>query len=380
MTQQGPSLAPLYPLAVPASIPRTAPMQVFLSIPPPPNPHSVYRAGAAGECLRELQARHPQIQNGQMTMTEYRHNVDPANPSGSNLASGRTSFTATVGGGSLEVTSGQGMTRSGGLEFTNAPTADPTTGLTFSTEAGLPVPGGTPRPNDLVEIGGMRVKVAQAVRDGLIADPSQTPPAQTHSAPHSGHNAAPQVNPHAAPEGAVESSESVADGFTNDVLPRVSPATLSSIEADLNEGQFSEKTIDYLMLEGGQSAERLGAVRDAYAAKVTAATGMDEAELQELWQDNRQAFNAAASEMLKTGSTAAFQDLAAKADAAAWTALGTDEATEAWKSPDFPQALLDAGLEPSLDGGVVSIKIPGMGVVPWTEAVQRGLVKVSRHG
>jgi hypothetical protein len=124
----------------------------------------------------------------------------------------------------------------------------------------------------------------------------------------------------------------------------------------------------------------LSAVRDAYAAKVTAATGMDEAELQELWQDNRPAFNAAISEMLKTGSTAAFQDLAAQADAAAWTAMSTDEATDAWKSQGFPQALLDAGLEPSFEGGVVSIKIPGMGVVPWTEAVQRGLVKVSRHG
>lgn len=209
---------------------------------------------------------------------------------------------------------------------------------------------------------------------------SWTPHGACSMPPESGHNADPQVTPHAAPESAVEAPESVADSFTNDVLPRVSPSTISSIEADLNEGQFSEKTMDYLMLEGGQSAEELSAVRDAYAAKVTAATGMDEAELQELWQDNRQAFNAAASEMLKTGSTAAFQDLAAKADAAAWTAMGTDEATEAWKSQDFPQALLDAGLEPSFEGGVLSINIPGMGVVPWTEAVQRGLVKVSRHG
>lgn len=305
-------------------------------------------------------------------MTEYRHNVDPANPSGSNLASGPMGFTATVGGGSLEVTSGHGMTRSGGVEHTVRPTADPSTGLTFSTEAGLPVPGGNPRPNDLVEIGGIKVKVAQAVRDGLIMDPSRG----LLNAPESGHNA----NPHAAPEGAVEAPESVADSFTNDVLPRVSPSTISSIEADLNEGQFSEKTMDYLMLEGRQSAEALSAVRDAYAAKVTAATGMDEAELQELWQDNRPAFNAAISEMLKTGSTAAFQDLAAQADAAAWTAMSTDEATDAWKSQGFPQALLDAGLEPSFEGGVVSIKIPGMGVVPWTEAVQRGLVKVSRHG
>lgn len=107
---------------------------------------------------------------------------------------------------------------------------------------------------------------------------------------------------------------------------------------------------------------------------------MDEAELQDLWQDNRQSFNAAVSEMLKTGSAAAFQDLAAQADAAAWTPMGTSTATEAWKSLDFLQALIDAGLEPVFDGGVVSINIPGMGVVPWTEAVHRGLVNVSRHG
>ncbi|GAA6203175.1 hypothetical protein [Aquicoccus sp. SU-CL01552] len=315
---------------------------------------------------------------------EYRHNVDPANPSGSNLASRPMGFTATVGQGSLEVVGGHGIRQSGGLEHTVAPTADPATGLTFSTEAGLPVPGGNPRPNDLVEIGGIRVKVSQAVRDGLIADPAKAAPTQPLSTPHSGHNAAPQGNPHAAPEGAVEAPESAADAaadnFTAEVLPRVSPATISSLEADLNEGRFSEKTLDYLMLEGGQSAEALGAVRDACAAKVTAATGMDEAELQELWQDNRPAFNAAVSEMLKTGSTAAFQDLAAQADAAAWTPMAPDEATEAWKSQDFPQALLDAGLEPVFDGGEVAINIPGMGVVPWTEAVQRGLVKVSRRG
>ncbi|WP_375699066.1 hypothetical protein [Pseudophaeobacter sp. TrK17] len=308
---------------------------------------------------------------------EYRHGVtDASNPSGSNLASRPMGFTATVGGGSLEVTSGQGMTRSGGIEHTVRPTADPTSGLTFSTEAGLPVPGGNPRPNDLVEIGGMRVKVAQAVRDGLIMDPSRG----ALNAPESRHNTALQGNPHAADEGAVEAPESVADSFTSDVLPRVSPATIASLEADLNEGQFAEKTMDYLSLEGGQNTQALGAVRDAYATKVTAATGMDEAELQDLWNSNRPAFNAAVSEMLKTGSTAAFQDLAAQADAAAWTAMDSEAATEAWKSPDFPQALIDAGLEPVFDGGVVSINIPGMGVVPWAEAVQRGLVKVSRHG
>lgn len=145
------------------------------------------------------------------------------------------------------------------------------------------------------------------------------------------------------------------------------------------EGQFSEKTLDYLMLEGGQSAEALGAVRDAYAAKVTAATGMDEVELQEMWQDNRAGFNAAVSEMLKTGSTAAFQALASQADQAAWTPLGTNDAANAWRDADFPQALLDAGLEPIFDGGEVSVNIPGKGVMKWSDAVAQGVVKVSRR-
>ncbi|WP_394177414.1 hypothetical protein [Yoonia maritima] len=50
----------------------------------------------------------------------------------------------------------------------------------------------------------------------------------------------------------------------------------------------------------------------------------------------------------------------------------------AWRLADFPQALIDAGLEPVFDGGVVSINIPGRGVVKWTDAVSQGLVKVSR--
>lgn len=311
---------------------------------------------------------------------EYRHGVtDASNPSGSNLASRPMGFTATVGQGSLEVTSGHGMTRSGGVEHTVAPTADPSTGLTFSTEAGMPVPGGQPRPNDLVEIGGMRLKVAQAVRDGLIADPAKAAPTQPHSAPHSGHNAAPQGNPHGASEGAVEAPESVADSFTADVLPRVSPATTSSLMADLAEGQFSEKTIDYLRLEGGQSMADLEAVRDAYASKVTAATGMNEAQLQDLWNSDRPAFNAAVSEMLKTGSTAAFQDLASRADEAAWSALDTDAATLAWQDPAFPQALTEAGLEPVFDGGELSVNIPGRGVMRWADAIRQGVVGVSRH-
>jgi hypothetical protein len=304
---------------------------------------------------------------------EYRHGVTDANQTTSNLAQGgRMGFTATVGQGSIEVTSGHGMTQSKGVEYHTTPSADALTGYTFSTEAGHPVPAGGPRLHDMVNIGGMKVKVAQAIRDGLIPDPSRMAPAQPQSAPYSAPHADPHVNPYAAPE-------SLADGFTADVLPRVSPATINSIEADLAEGQFSEKTLDYLMLEGNQSPQALAAVRDAYAAKVTAATGMTEAELQDVWQSDRKSFNAAVSEMLKTGSTAGFQALAEQADAAAWTPLETDAALTAWRSPDFPEALIDAGLEPIFDGGEVSINIPGKGIVRWTDAVRKGLVGVSRR-
>ncbi|TNE69893.1 MAG: hypothetical protein EP336_00920 [Rhodobacteraceae bacterium] len=310
---------------------------------------------------------------------EYRHGVTAADTPTSNLApSGQMGFTATVGGGSLEVTSGYGMTQSRGAEVTHTPSADAATGHTFMTEAGHPVPAGGPRPHDLVVIHGMPVKVDQAVRDGLIADPAKAMLTQPQRDSLSASEGSPQGNPYQAPERAHEAPVSAADTFTKEVLPSVSPATISSLEADLNEGQFSEKTTDYLKLEGGLSDAGLEAVRDAYAAKVTAATGMDEAELQELWQDNRQAFNAAISEMLKTGSTAAFQDLAAQTEAAAWSPLSTDEAMTAWQDTAFPQALIDAGLEPIFEGGEVAINIPGRGVVKWTDAVSQGLVKVSR--
>ncbi|WP_417240878.1 hypothetical protein [Celeribacter halophilus] len=312
---------------------------------------------------------------------EYRHGVTDADTSTSNLApSGKMGFTATVGGGSLEVTSGYGMTQSRGAEFTHTPSADAATGYTFMTEAGHPVPAGGPRPHDLVVIHGMPVKVGQAVRDGLIADPAKAMLTQTQSDSLSAPNGSPQGNPYQAPERAPEAPESAADVFTKEVLPSVSPATTDSLMADLMEGEFSEKTTDYLKLEGGLSDAGLEAVRDAYAAKVTAATGMDEAELAEVYQADRAGFAKAAQELLTTGKTTAFQALAEAYSDASYTPLSTDEAMTAWQDADFPQALIDAGLEPIFEGGDLAINIPGMGVVPWAEAVQRGLVKVSRHG
>ncbi|MEM6960164.1 MAG: hypothetical protein AAF550_00300 [Myxococcota bacterium] len=306
---------------------------------------------------------------------EYRHGADADNPSGSNLApSNKMGFTATVGSGSMEMTVGHGMKHEPGNEHTAAPSADAATGYTFMTEAGHPVPAGGPRPHDLVEIGGMKVKVAQALRDNLIPDLSQARP-QTQQSPA---EVAPQVNPQADREAAPEADERLADAFTAEVLSRVSPATTESLMADLLEGTFSEKTTDYLQLEGGQSLSGLESVRDAYATKVTEATGMDETELQELWQSDRKAFAEAAQELLRTGNTSAFVDLASTAQQAVYTALSTDEAMTAWRSADFPQALMDAGLEPVFDGGEVSVNIPGRGVVKWTDAVTQGLVKVSR--
>jgi hypothetical protein len=102
--------------------------------------------------------------------------------------------------------------------------------------------------------------------------------------------------------------------------------------------------------------------------------------LAEIYQADRAGFAKAAQELLTTGKTTAFQALAEAYSDASYTPLSTDEAMTAWQDADFPQALIDAGLEPIFEGGDLAINIPGMGVVPWAEAVQRGLVKVSRHG
>ncbi|WP_342070965.1 hypothetical protein [Yoonia algicola] len=280
-----------------------------------------------------------------------------------------------VGRGSIEMTTGYGMTAQRGQEYTIKPEVDPLTGLTFTTAAGLPVSNGQPRMTDLVDVGGFKVQVGQAIRDGLIPNPfklgdAQRPQVATAQLSSDAVDGPAMVNPEGEP--------SLADTFTADVLPRVSPATTNSIMADMMAGQFSEKTMDYLQLEGGMSAQGLEGVRDAFAGKVTAATGMDEGELADLWKSDRKAFSQAVSEMMKTGSTSAFQSLAAQADAAAYVPLSNDAAMDAWRSADFPQALMDAGLEPIFDGGVVSINIPGRGVVSWIDAVSQGLVKVSR--
>ena len=312
---------------------------------------------------------------------EYKHGVTDADISTSNLApSGPMGFTATVGSGGMELTAGYGMTQSRGAEITHTPSADAATGHTFMTEAGNPVPAGGPRPHDLVVIHGMPVKVEQAVRDGLIAGPAKAMFTQAQSDSLSAADGSLQGNPYQAPERAPEVSESAADTFTKDVLPRVSPATTDSLMADLMEGEFSEKTTDYLKLEGGLSDAGLEAVRDAYAAKVTAATGLDEAELAEVYQADRVAFARAAQELLTTGKTSAFQALAEAHFDASYTPLSADEALTAWQDVDFPQALIDAGLEPIFEGGELAINIPGRGVVKWTDAVSQGLVKVSRHG
>jgi hypothetical protein len=306
---------------------------------------------------------HPSAHNGQ---TQDTSGTAPA---------GSSSFSYQVGRGGLEITAGRGMTAQTGHEYSTAPTPDAVTGLTFKTTAGSPVPATGPRMTDLVIVGGMDVLVGQAIRDGLIPSPF-----------NQGTTQRPQValdapQPYTA-EATQNASEAVAydasEDFSQNILPSVSPATTASLEADLMEGEFSEKTMDYFQLEAHLSAGDMGTVRDAYAAKVATATGMDEAELQDLWNGDRAGFAKAASEMLKTGSTSAFQTLAERADAASYVPLSNDEAEQAWRSPDFPQALIDAGLKPSFDGGVVSINIPNRGLVTWADAVAQGLVTVSR--
>jgi len=46
---------------------------------------------------------------------------------------------------------------------------------------------------------------------------------------------------------------------------------------------------------------------------------------------------------------------------------------------DFAAALYAADIVPDFSGNELAINVPGHGVVKWTEAVQRGLVKVSRN-
>lgn len=144
------------------------------------------------------------------------------------------------------------------------------------------------------------------------------------------------------------------------------------------EGQFSEHTLDLLQLEGALPLSELSATRDAFEAKVTAATGMDASELEELYESDRAGFAMAAQELLKTGSTSAFQALADRARDAAYVPLGTEQAMTAWMHEDFPQALRAAGIEPNFDGPELAIEVPGRGVVKWADAVRLGLVKVSR--
>lgn len=155
---------------------------------------------------------------------EYRHGVEDANQSTLNLAQRTSGFTAVVGRGSLEVTAGHGMVRDAGMEHSTVP-QDNAQDLIFSTEAGTPVPGGKPRPTDLVEIGGMKVKVAQAVRDGLIADPATA----AMQAPYSAPNMNPQLRQQ-QPQGAPEQAPyDASEDFSSNILPNVSPAKSTAL-------------------------------------------------------------------------------------------------------------------------------------------------------
>ena len=168
-----------------------------------------------------------------------------------------------VGRGSIEIIAGYGMTRSEGVEYTNAPTPDIETGLTFKTQSGAPVPNGQPRMDDLVMIGGMPVRYGQAIRDGLVRNPAALSAGEARGGPVSASQSHTQVTPQPAENASPEATQSLADNFSSEVLSRVSSATVASLDADLKEGHFSEKTLDYLQLEGGQNLASLSAVRDA---------------------------------------------------------------------------------------------------------------------
>ncbi len=302
--------------------------------------------------------------------------MQPA-PSTSNLASPNKplGFKAEVGKGSIEVMAGRGRTVQTGRETSTTPQPS-ASGLTFSTEMGSPVPNGIPRPHDLVEIGGMKVKVGQAMRDGLIpADLNAAVAPSPFQAPVSEPVSAPVSEPVSEPE---HDTYDVSTDFQTHIVPALSPTTMDAIEADMMAGEFTDQTQGYLAFEGNLTPSEMSNVRDAYAAKITAKTGMDEAELQAAHQVDPKGFAKAVSAMLKTGDMTGFDSIAQRAEASAWTALDNDAAMDAWKDPGFPQALIDAGLEPEFKGGEVSVNIPGKGLVKWTDAVAQGYVKVSR--
>lgn len=278
------------------------------------------------------------------------------------------------GTGGTEWSPDRGIQRTAGGEFSAAPIADPNTGYIFKTEAGAPVPATGARMHDLVVIEGMPVKVAVAVRLGLIPDPSRG----AVQAPQAAHNAPQQVIQQATQEATPEAAEGLAEAFTNEVMPSLSRQVQDMLVNDLSQGIFSERTTDNLQLETSLPLSELSNIRDAYAEKVTTATGMSEAELEVLFKGNPNGFAQAARDMLKTGSTAAFERLADADYASSFTPLSTDDALTAWQDAEFPRALIEAGIEPVFGGDELSIVIPGKGTVTWTEAVRRGYVKVSR--
>lgn len=288
-----------------------------------------------------------------------------------------TGATYTVGGTGHSWVNGQGITAHTGTTHMASPEAD-ATGYVFSTPGGAPIPAGGPRPGDMVEIGGTRTTVEVAIRAGLIDD-VLSPGYQAPQRASQGPNAAP-AGDHA--QAGVQASDDASYDITADyaqhIAPNLSPQAQDALTADFAEGEFSEKTRQHLALEGNLTEPEMESVRAGYVDKVSTATGLDEAELEQLYNSDRQAFTAAITTMLKTGSTAAFQTLANTAAEPSYTPLSTDEASNAWRSHDFPQALYDANLEPTFPNGVLHVTLPGYGSVKWTDAVAQGLVTVSR--
>lgn len=302
------------------------------------------------------------------------------------------------GRGGMEFSPGYGPVRQAfSGEYTIAPEASPN-GVTFSTTTGAPVPGGIPRPFDMVEINGQKVEVHVAQRMGLLTSDFRFPGADaeqafvTRQAPTTRVQAAAPVTHEAETTTAGETSTTAeavqaAETFQAVTLRQVSPQAVQGLMDDLLTGALSEKTTDLFQLEGATSLPEMGRIVDGYAAKVSQATGASLDQINGWFESNPEAAGKAAQELLSTGRMDGFKALASSGPAAseafstAFTEMAPDEAATVYQTAQEPflRALIEAGIEPDFRPDGIYIAVPGKGVMRWEDAVRNGYAKVSKR-
>lgn len=313
--------------------------------------------------------------SGWMTASGPAQSSSPlaAAPAEAKVTVGRTGLTSMGGRDPVQDFSGS---------YTTAPTTDRSTGYEFKTKGHGPIPAGGPRGTDLVTVGGMDLEVQTAIQLGLIDDvlrPGYQP--RPFSEPQGftdqDLNDAP-IRDEDAERFEVGDELSDADLFSQHIASSLSPQAMQMLEADIEDGELSDLTKNYFALEAGLDQGMLDDVHSSFVSKACNASGLTASELSHFYEIDRKGVTAAIMQMVRTGDTSGFAEMGEQADAASRIPLGRDEAAEVWRDAEFPQALIDAGLEPVFEGGAVSINIPGRGTVRWTDAVRQGLVQVSR--